>query len=93
MIILPLYICPSPGTSKLNIPASKGSRIKVKLPPHYSTRCRLNCFKKKKPARSVRTGSSLNYRSRLLQRVRNKVGVDHVIHQAYYAARCAERVT
>lgn len=25
--ILPLYICPSPGTSKLSIPASKGSLI------------------------------------------------------------------
>jgi len=26
-IILPLYICPTPGTKRLSIPATKGSRI------------------------------------------------------------------
>jgi len=36
IIILPLYICPSPGISKLNMPASKGSLIVAKVPPQFN---------------------------------------------------------
>jgi len=46
IIILPLYICPSPGISKLNMPASKGSLIVAKVPPQFNYERVVGLFQK-----------------------------------------------
>ncbi len=100
MIILPLYIWPSPGISKLNIPANKGSLIELKVPPILNYDCEYHLFQKNEGERNtekslsdyVRAGFYNGLKKLLFLRIGSEVGIDHIIYQTDHAAWRAECV-